>query len=180
MVGRSIVLKNPFERSDNQAPKVWMTDTGFEPKNQLFRKWTLNHSAKLASLAKWLRVFLRVKVIVGSIFLLLATCGVDCYSTSKIGIGILNKVCQRRYVWSKFIILQIIGIILNVWGLYPVGTGRKLNVHKTFRRRPGRLLNILCTFSLHPVPTRYFFFLCKFIIPTSFKELETSFIWIYH
>ena len=27
----------------------------------------------------------------------------------------------------------------------PVGTGRKLNVHKTFRRRPGRLLNVLCT-----------------------------------
>ena len=30
----------------------------------------------------------------------------------------------------------------------PVDTGRKLNVHKTFRRRPGRLLNILCTFNL--------------------------------
>ena len=24
---------------------------------------------------------------------------------------------------------------------HPVDTGRKLNVHKTFRRRPGRLLN---------------------------------------
>ena len=33
----------------------------------------------------------------------------------------------------------------------PVDTGRKLNVHKTFRRRPGRLLNVLCTFNLHPV-----------------------------
>ena len=31
---------------------------------------------------------------------------------------------------------------------YPVDTGRKLNVHKTFRRRPGRLLNVLCTFNL--------------------------------
>ena len=30
----------------------------------------------------------------------------------------------------------------------PVDTGRKLNVHKTFRRRPGRLLNVLCTFNL--------------------------------
>ena len=35
----------------------------------------------------------------------------------------------------------------------PVDTGRKLNVHKTFRRRPGRLLNVLCTFNLRPVST---------------------------
>ena len=28
---------------------------------------------------------------------------------------------------------------------FPVDTGRKLNVHKTFRRRPGRLMNVLCT-----------------------------------
>ena len=35
----------------------------------------------------------------------------------------------------------------------PVATGRKLNVHKTFRRRPGRLLNILSTFNLRHVST---------------------------
>ena len=34
---------------------------------------------------------------------------------------------------------------------FPVDTGRKLNVHKTFRRRPGRLLNVLCRFNLRPV-----------------------------
>ena len=34
-------------------------------------------------------------------------------------------------------------------------TGRKLNVHKTFRRCPGRLLNVLRTFNLCPVSTRY-------------------------
>ena len=28
--------------------------------------------------------------------------------------------------------------------LIPVDTEPKLNVHKTFRRRPGRLLNVLC------------------------------------
>ena len=33
----------------------------------------------------------------------------------------------------------------------PVDTGRKLNVHQTFRRRLGRLLNVLCTFNLRPV-----------------------------
>ena len=31
----------------------------------------------------------------------------------------------------------------------PLDTGPKMNVHKTFRRRPGRLLNVLCTFNLH-------------------------------
>ena len=36
---------------------------------------------------------------------------------------------------------------------YPVDTGRKLNVHKAFRRRPGRLLNVLCTFNLCPMDT---------------------------
>ena len=31
--------------------------------------------------------------------------------------------------------------------------GHKLNVHKTFRRRPERLLNFLCTFNLRPKST---------------------------
>ena len=35
----------------------------------------------------------------------------------------------------------------------PVDTGRKLNGHRTFRKRPGRLLNVLGEFSLRPVPT---------------------------
>ena len=35
--------------------------------------------------------------------------------------------------------------------LYSVDTGRKLNVHKTFRRRPECLLNVLCTFNLRRV-----------------------------
>ena len=35
----------------------------------------------------------------------------------------------------------------------PIDTGRKLNVYKTFRRRPGRLLNVLSTFNLRPVST---------------------------
>ena len=32
-----------------------------------------------------------------------------------------------------------------------VDTGGKLNAHKTFIGRPGRLLNVLCTFNLRPV-----------------------------
>ena len=35
----------------------------------------------------------------------------------------------------------------------PVDIGRKLNVHKTLRRRPERLLNVLCTFNLRIVST---------------------------
>ena len=42
---------------------------------------------------------------------------------------------------------------------YPVATERKLNVHETSKRRPRRLLNVLCTFNLRPVPTEKFFML---------------------
>ena len=39
----------------------------------------------------------------------------------------------------------------------PVDTGRKLNVHETFRRCPGRLLNVLYTFNLRPVSAGIYF-----------------------
>ena len=42
---------------------------------------------------------------------------------------------------------------LHAKAYYPVDTGRKLNVHKTFKRRPGRFLNVLCTFNLRFVST---------------------------
>ena len=35
----------------------------------------------------------------------------------------------------------------------PADTGRKLNEHKTFRSRSGRLLNVLCAFNLRLVST---------------------------
>ena len=40
---------------------------------------------------------------------------------------------------------------------FSVDTGRKLNVHKRFRRRPGRLLNVLYTFNVRPVSTGLLF-----------------------
>ena len=43
--------------------------------------------------------------------------------------------------------------ILRITSSNPVDTGRKLSVHKTFRGRPGRLLNVLCTFNLRSVST---------------------------
>ena len=42
---------------------------------------------------------------------------------------------------------------------HTVDTGRKWTVHKTFRRRPGRLLNVLCTVNLRPVSAAQFLFL---------------------
>ena len=59
---------------------------------------------------------------------------------------------------SKLDFLKISGIPTfncSCCKAYPVDIGRKLNVHKTFRRRPGRLLNVLCTFNLRPVSTGY-------------------------
>ena len=44
---------------------------------------------------------------------------------------------------------------IATYNCYPVDTGWKLNVHKTFRRRPGYLLNVSCTFNLCPVSTGY-------------------------
>ena len=35
-------------------------------------------------------------------------------------------------------------------------TGRKLNIHKTFRRHPESLLKVLSTFSLRPVPRGHY------------------------
>ena len=36
----------------------------------------------------------------------------------------------------------------NDYSISPLETGRKLKVHKTFRKHPGRLLDVLYTFNL--------------------------------
>ena len=54
---------------------------------------------------------------------------------------------------SKIVLFFFVFVLKSTIQSKPVDTGRKLNVHKTFRRRPGRLLNVLCTFSLRPVST---------------------------
>ena len=63
----------------------------------------------------------------------------------------------------------------------PVDTERKLNVHKTFRRRPGRLLNVLCTFNLRPVSTGSNIFnnIKRMCFPVNFVNFHYSFLtWI--
>ena len=60
----------------------------------------------------------------------------------------LREACNctkgKTSPWVFFIFLKLFN---------PEDTGRKLNVFKTFRRSPGRLLNVLCTFNLGPVYT---------------------------
>ena len=51
-----------------------------------------------------------------------------------------------------------------------VDTGRKLYVHKTFRRRPGRLLNVLYTFNLRSVYTG------EFIMDIHLLQMISAFI----
>ena len=41
----------------------------------------------------------------------------------------------------------------KVRGNNTVDTGRKLDIQEAFKRRPGRLLNVLSTFNLRPVST---------------------------
>ena len=61
-----------------------------------------------------------------------------------------------KYVFFTLVVLNQI-LLLSYYSATllffynPVDTGRKLNVHKTFRRRPGCLLNVLCTFNWRPV-----------------------------
>ena len=55
---------------------------------------------------------------------------------------------------QQFVVSLILAFDFYQKKLDPVDTGRKLNVHKAFRRRPGRLLNVLCTFSVRPVSTK--------------------------
>ena len=47
---------------------------------------------------------------------------------------------------EKYLALNVLKNQRKLYGLHqviiPVDTGRKLNVHKTFRGRPGRLVNV--------------------------------------
>ena len=65
---------------------------------------------------------------------------------------------MRRFFWSAFFLTRAEyrpkkPPYLDTFQAVPVDIGRKLNVNKRFRRRPGRLLNVLCTFNLRPMST---------------------------
>ena len=42
------------------------------------------------------------------------------------------------------------------WKPFPLGTGQKLDVYKTFKIFPRRLLNVMCTFNLRSVTSGLF------------------------
>ena len=56
--------------------------------------------------------------------------------------------------WTGRAGLRNLSLVIAEKECNPANTGRKLNMHKTFRRRPVRLLNVLCTFNLRPVSMR--------------------------
>ena len=76
-----------------------------------------------------------------------------------------------RHLFDRYLRL-IFFLLYRLW-LLPVDTGRKLNVHKTFRRLPGRLLKALCTFNLRPVSTGLWCFLMRYI-----HLSDWSFVWM--
>ena len=80
--------------------------------------------------------------------------------------------------WQLFLELYNHSWIFICVSTYPLDTGRKLNVHKMFIRRPGRLLNVLCTFSLHPVPRGYILLelFCKEF--ANFYSLQSAFSFV--
>ena len=63
-------------------------------------------------------------------------------------------------------------LLKNSLDKFPVDTGRKLNVHKTFRRRPGRLLTVLCTFNLRPVSTGILFHNQEQLLQDSYLKIH--------
>ena len=62
--------------------------------------------------------------------------------------------------------------LLNLFVHSPVDTGRKLNVHKTFRRLPGRLLNVVCTFNLRLLSTGSYVLLLIDLFSVLFRHLQ--------
>ena len=75
--------------------------------------------------------------------------------------------------------------------LFPVDTGCKLNIHKTFKRCLGPLLNVLCTFNLRPVstglgPGQDWYFCClscycdlNWSFWLSLEKNSNTFLWIW-
>ena len=65
----------------------------------------------------------------------------------------IYKRSKTSLIICKNYIFKWFSFFVSILNSIPVDTVRKLNVHKTFRRLSGRLLNVLCTFNLRPVST---------------------------
>ena len=86
----------------------------------------------------------------------------------------------RHYPYLKCLIKFWIRLFLDNCSvictvMFLVDTGHKLNVHTMFRRRSGRLLNVLCTFNSRLVSTELCYVLCRHIQNSAmFRTLFTK------
>ena len=69
---------------------------------------------------------------------------------------LINSISAWTFTYFVFQFSNVFITLRIPCPCFPVDTGRKLNVHKTFRRCPGRLLNVLCTFNLRSVSMGFF------------------------
>ena len=65
---------------------------------------------------------------------------------------------NKKFSWFAYCFIHFSALMSNHTSTPPLNTVRKLNLHKMFRKVPGRLLNVLCTFNLCPV--------CKWTVKT--------------
>ena len=97
------------------------------------------------------------------------------HSTRSLERDKIQALKEYKQKFDKFIFSSNFAKKYTRWwiGTIPVDTGRKLNVQKTFRRRPGRLLNVLCTFNLRPVSIGIALFYNDFRFSNPMKTLTT-------
>ena len=70
---------------------------------------------------------------------------------------------------------KLLSAMFNFIAIALVDTGCKLNVHKRFRRRPGRLLNVSYTFNLCPVSTGAFILFSW--LRNESEVVQATFLW---
>ena len=90
-----------------------------------------------------------------------------------------DPICRKlRIYWRIFLRIYWFNLVTFT---QETGNGklprrhRTLNVHKTFRRGPRRLLNVLCTFNLRPVSTGSFFVQCWFRLTEVIRLLKNKY-----
>ena len=98
------------------------------------------------------------------------------YQKSQINLGLRDHIRTRNEL-KKILLsfphnLSLTNLTIFWQHSNPVDTGGKLNVHKTFRRRPGRLLNVLCRFNLLPVSTGQIHMALRWFPDSSKKAID--------
>ena len=68
---------------------------------------------------------------------------------------LILRAIESNFTWERFLSQAFIHSENHkaMTSAFPVDTGHKLSAHKTFRRRPRLLLNVLYTFNLRPLST---------------------------